>query len=114
MKSSRALPGLPPPLARAISKLGRDLSAARRRRRISMQLLAERAFVSRGTIVRLERGDPGVSLGILASVLFVLGLSHRIGELAAPATDEVGLALDEERLPKRAVARRGASPARRR
>ena len=44
--------------------------------------MAERAFISRSTLVRVEKGDPGVSLGIYASVLFVLGMADRLGDLA--------------------------------
>jgi transcriptional regulator with XRE-family HTH domain len=101
MKSSRALPALPLSVRRALQKLGADLSAARRRRRLTMVLLAERAFVSRVTLARVERGDPGVSMGIYASVLFVLGLGDRLGDLADPRFDKVGAALEHEKLPRR-------------
>ena len=63
--------------------------------------MAERAFISRSTLVRVEKGDPGVSLGIYASVLFVLGMADRFGELADAARDPVGLSLEEDRLPRR-------------
>lgn len=66
-----------------------------------MELLAERAFVSRVTLRRVERGDPSVSMGIYATVLFVLGLSDRLSSLADPGTDRVGQTLESERLPKR-------------
>ena len=39
------------------------------------------------------------------SVLFVLGMADRLGQLADPLTDAVGLALEEERLPKRTHAK---------
>lgn len=84
-------------------KLGTDLSIARRRRRLPMELVAERALITRKTLSRVEKGDPAVSLGIYATVLFVLGLSDRLSELADPAQDAVGLALEEEHLPKRIV-----------
>lgn len=58
-------------------------------------------LVGRNTITRVERGDAGVALGIYATVLFVLGLADRLGTLADPATDQVGLTLAEEQLPKR-------------
>ncbi len=48
-----------------------------------------------------ERGDAGVSMGIYATVLFVLGMADRVGDLADPRTDALGLALEDERLPKR-------------
>jgi transcriptional regulator with XRE-family HTH domain len=101
MKASKAIPGLPLPVRRALGKLGQDLSAARRRRRLSMAMVAERALVSRNTLARVERGDAGVSMGIYATVLFVLGLADRVGELADPSRDALGLALEGERLPRR-------------
>ena len=49
--------------------------------------MAERAFISRSTLVRVEKGDPGVSMGIYASVLFVLGRADRLGDIVTqPAT----------------------------
>jgi hypothetical protein len=63
--------------------------------------MAERVFITRMTLLKVERGDPGVSLGIYATVLFVLGLTNRVADLADVRADETGLALEEERLPKR-------------
>ena len=73
---------LPPPALRAIHQLGQDLEVARRRRRISQQLMADRMLVNRETVIRLERGDPTVSLSVLASALFVLGLTGRLEKLS--------------------------------
>src|SRR5688572_21786091 len=89
------------PVMRAMHKLGGDIKDARRRRRIPTAVMAERAMISRATLNKIEKGDPGVSLGSYAAVLFVLGLEGGIAELAAAARDTLGLALDEERLPKR-------------
>ena len=102
MKTSRAQTALPLAVRRALAKLGNDIATARKRRNLTIALVAERAFVGRNTITRIEHGDPGVALGIYATVLFVLGLSERLGDLADPATDEVGTSLDLERLPIRA------------
>jgi transcriptional regulator with XRE-family HTH domain len=101
MKRSRARQAIPAPVSRILRKLGVDLSAARRRRRLTMALVCERAFLSRGTLMRIERGDPGVSLGAYATTLFVLGLSDRIADLADARSDDLGLALEDEKLPKR-------------
>jgi transcriptional regulator with XRE-family HTH domain len=101
MKRSRSLAGLPLPVRRALGKLGTDLSAARRRQRISMATLAERAFITRKTLGKVERGDAGVSIGIYATVLFALGLVERLQDLADSAADRLGQALEDERLPKR-------------
>ena len=92
---------LPIPVRRALRKLGQDLRDARLRRRIPTALMAERASISRTTLNKIEKGDPGVSLGNYANVLFVLGMAERLGELADVKTDTLGLELEEERLPQR-------------
>ncbi|MBI9084031.1 MAG: transcriptional regulator [Desulfobacterales bacterium] len=96
---STAMP--PIPVKRALYKLGCDIRDARRRRRIPMAIMAERASISRTTLGKVEKGDAGVAFGIYASVLFVLGMVGRLGELADPASDQVGRELEEEYLPKR-------------
>jgi len=92
---------IPLPAAHALRKLGRDLSLARRKRGISTADMAERLFVSRDTLWRMERGDPSVAMGTLATAIFVLQLHERLARLAAPADDVIALSLDEARLPKR-------------
>src|SRR5271165_5097412 len=91
----------PLPVVRALRKLGADLRDARRRRRIPTALLAERALISRTTLDKVEKGDPGASAGAYATVLFVLGMADRLAALADPGHDAVGVALEDERLPKR-------------
>jgi DNA-binding XRE family transcriptional regulator len=92
---------IPLPAAHALRKLGRDLALARRKRGISTSDMAARLFVSRDTLWRLERGDPTVALGTLVTATFVLGVHDRMANLAAPASDELALSLDERRLPQR-------------
>lgn len=91
----------PIPVRRALRKLGQDVRDARRRRRIPVAIMAERASISRMTLNKVEKGDPGVSLGTYATVLFVLGLVDRLAELADARNDAVGLELEEEHLPQR-------------
>lgn len=97
----RTNPPMPLPVKRALLKLGEDIRHARLRRRIPTTLMAERAMITRTTLSKVEKGDPGVSLGIYATVLFILGMVSRLGELADVREDNVGLHLEEERLPKR-------------
>lgn len=92
---------LPLPVRRVLRKLGRDIRDARRRRRIPTAIMAERASISRTTLNKAEKGDPGVSLGNYATLLFVLGLSDRLADLADVKYDAVGLGLEEENLPQR-------------
>ena len=92
---------LPIPVRRALRKLGQDIRDARLRRRIPTAIMAQRASISRMTLSKVEKGNPGVSLGIYAAALFVLGMADRIGDLADVRTDAVGLELEEGRLPQR-------------
>lgn len=89
------------PVQHALRKIGTDIRDARRRRRIPTAVLAERASISRTTLNKLEHGDPGVAIGTYATVLFILGLLDRFADIADAVNDSVGLALEEERLPKR-------------
>jgi hypothetical protein len=97
----KSLRALPIPVRNALCKLGRDIRDARLRRRVSTAIMASHALIDRKTLRKAENGDPGVSMGTYATALFVLGMTDRLGELADARFDRVGLALEEERLPKR-------------
>ena len=102
---------IPLPVLRLLRKLGTDIRDARLRRRIRAATVAERALISPTTLHRIERGDPGVSMGNYATVLFALGLHDGISSLADRSRDVLGLDLLEERLPQRVrVPRRGRGP----
>lgn len=92
---------LPLPVLRALRQVGQDISAARRRRRIPIQLMAQRAALSKATIAKIEKGDPTTSMGGYAAVLFVLGMTDRLAQIVDGAHDLTGRQLEEERLPKR-------------
>ena len=72
--------------------------------------MAERALISRMSLYKIERGDPGVSLGLYASVLFVLGMNERLADLADPRHDPVGLSLQDALLPRRIRSPRSDKP----
>jgi transcriptional regulator with XRE-family HTH domain len=94
-------PTTPIPVRRALRKLGQDIRDARRRRRIPVALMAERASISRTTLNKIESGAAGVAMGSYATVLFVLGMVNRLSDLADVTSDTTGLALEDERLPQR-------------
>ena len=64
-------------------------------------MMAERTCLAKSTYARIEKGDPAVGMGAYAMTLFVLGFGGILGDLMDARRDEVGLLLDEERLPKR-------------
>lgn len=92
---------LPVPVIKALRKLGQDINDARRRRRIAIELMAERAGLSRATIGKIEKGDPTTSMGGYAAVLFVLGMERRLSDLVDSVHDLIGRRLEDEKLPQR-------------
>ncbi len=97
----KELTAIPIPVKRILRGLGLDIRTARLRRRITMQLMAERAGISRTTLAKVEKGDPSVTMGIYASILFVLGLLPNFETLFSGDKDRLGKMLEEEQLPKR-------------
>ena len=88
-------------MRRTLSKFGQDLANARRKRRLTIAMMAERMGVAPNTYRRMEKGDPSVAMGAYAMALFVVGFGGALGDLADARHDDFGLQLDEERLPKR-------------
>ena len=86
---------------RALKALGANIKTARLKRRISVKGFAERIGLSESTVARLEKGDGGVSIGTLAMACLVLGEIDRISDFLDAGTDDTGLLLDRESLPKR-------------
>jgi transcriptional regulator with XRE-family HTH domain len=99
--SKRSLPTYPR-YARLAGGLGGRIRAARLRRRISQVEMAERMDVDRNTLMKLERGELTVGLGVLVRALGVLGLEDDLARIASD--DEVGHRLADA----------AATPARRR
>lgn len=97
---------LPARVRRSLAKFGADLRVARRKRRLSVAMMAERVGVARATYLRAEKGDPRVALGVYAMAIFVLGLDDVFGTAIDASRDEQGLAIDLERLPQRIRARK--------
>lgn len=98
---TQATSTLPRAARQALIKLGEDIAVARKKRRISTVSMAERAFISRGTLYKVEKGDPSVSMGIYATVLAILGLVGGLEDVADRGRDALGLDIDEDRLPKK-------------
>lgn len=86
-KSSKAIRQLPPSTLGALQKLGVDLAVARLRRKESLRTWAKRLGITLSTLQRLEAGDPTVSIGIVASALWLINRDSELGNLAAPEHD---------------------------
>lgn len=83
----------------SVLTLGNNIKTARLKRRIPQALLAERAGIGLSTLAKIEKGDCGVAIGTIASVLNALGLGTPLSDIAA--VDPLAQALETELLPKR-------------
>ena len=100
-KGSGGPAAMPPPVARALRKLGHDLSVARRTRRWTQQDLAQRMDTSVSTIRRMEDGNPGTALHTFLRALHVLGRLEDMVKIMALDQDNLGLELTQQQLPQR-------------
>lgn len=92
---------MPQPVARALRSLGRDLSMARRMRRLTQEDLAQRMGTSLSTVRRMEDGCPGTALHTFLRALHVLGRIEDVVKVMALEQDTLGLELARDRLPQR-------------
>jgi transcriptional regulator with XRE-family HTH domain len=94
---------------RMLQHVGEQFKLARLRRKLSAEQVSERADIGTSTLWRIEKGDPGVSVGNYFQVLVALGLDRDILKLASD--DELGRKLQDARLitKKRAPKRGGKS-----
>ena len=100
---SSALDQLPSAVGGALSRLGSDLAIARKRRKQSLRDWAVRLDVSVPTLVKMEKGDPSVAMGVYATALWMVRRHEALGALADPREDVTALENDV-----RAARRRGA------
>jgi transcriptional regulator with XRE-family HTH domain len=102
-RSSLSSQALPPEVSDQLIHLGQRIRQARLARQLTLVELAARVFVTPKTLGRVEAGDPGVSLAVLASTLSALShqpdLDHLVRE------DAVAAAHQRARLPQRASPR---------
>ena len=96
----RHAPLIMPKTKRMLTQVGEQIKLARLRRHYSVELIAERAGVSRTTVWKVEKGDPGVAFGIYAKVLTAIGLGEDILLLAKD--DLLGHALQDAELLRKA------------
>lgn len=108
-KSSQALQVMPPAAEQALRALGDNLAIARVRRHESQRVWAKRLGVSVPTLIRLERGDPGVGAGIYATALWLIGRVSALPGLAAPGDDRGALEADVREAVQRRAVRSAAS-----
>lgn len=93
---ARSIAPLLPEQQDRLAQLGERLRLARRRRKLSAAMVAERAGMSRVTLAAVEKGMPGVTIASYLSVMHVLGLDASLDNVAAE--DPLGRALQDAAL----------------
>ena len=88
-----------PVLQNILTELGENIKLARLRRGFSVELVAERAGISRATLWAVEKGSPSVAMEIYISVLNALKLEKDL--LLVAKDDELGRKLQDLNLPVR-------------
>jgi transcriptional regulator with XRE-family HTH domain len=91
VKSKRSI--LLPTAEKILKEVGENIKLARKRRKISEMLVAERAGIARSTLQLIEKGMPGVAMSSYLQVLFVLGQEKDLLKLAAD--DPLGRGLQD-------------------
>ncbi len=86
-KRSAALETMPSAVLAHLRALGGNLAIARKRRREPLKSWAQRIGVSEPTRMRMEKGDPSVSMGVYATALWLMGRAQSLPECAAPGHD---------------------------
>ena len=96
-----------PETEKILEQMGLQIKCARLRRKLTSELVAERAGISRATLVSIEKGSPSVAMGCYAAVLHALNYMDKDLLLVAK-DDELGRKLQDLDLPVRQRApRRG-------
>jgi len=108
-RSTKAINQLPPATLGSLQKLGADLAVSRLRRKESLRTWAKRLGVSLSTLQRLEAGDPSVSIGVVATALWLINRDGALGNLASPEHDLGALELDVRQAVQLGQARAQAS-----
>jgi len=70
MKTKKAV--VLPKTEEILRQMGEQIKLARLRRNLSVNLVCERAYISRATLWKVENGDPSVAIGMYAVVLHAL------------------------------------------
>lgn len=93
-KASPSLSSMPQQATKALAELGERLALARLRRKQSQRAWAQRLGVSVPTLASMERGEPGVSMGVYATALWLIGRADALPDLADPQQDLGALEAD--------------------
>lgn len=83
-----------------LATIGNNLKTARIRREITLQEAAEKIGTSRSSVMRMEKGDISVKIGVFISAAEIYQALDTISFLE-PKNDIIGLSLERRKQPQR-------------
>ena len=95
----RRKPVIMPKTEKILQQMGDQIRLSRLRRDISVEMVAERAGISRASVWSVEKGSPSVSLGIYAKVLAAIGMQEELLQICRE--DKLGRELQDQKLDTR-------------
>jgi len=108
MRKSNLLTSAPPyEVEQAVKRLGKDLRTARLRRNLTVERVAEKIGTGTRAVMDAEKGKLGTGIAVYTALLWTYDLLGPFADLADPATDSEGLALDQLSGRERARADKG-------
>lgn len=90
---------LTPKLSQIMVQTGEQIRLARLRRKLSVEIVSQRAGISRATLWKIEKGEPTVAIGLYLKVLHAINLEKDMLKIAAD--DELGRFLEDAKLQSR-------------
>lgn len=90
---------MPRKVEAALTQMGEQLKLARLRRKLTIEIMAQRCSCTPLTLSKTEKGDPTVSMGVYARYLFALGMESQLTLWGAD--DPLGHLLQDSELLKR-------------
>ncbi|MFC1524288.1 helix-turn-helix domain-containing protein [Thermodesulfobacteriota bacterium] len=97
-RKTMAYEGLSQTASKELKLLGEYIKIARKRRKISIRVFAERMMVSPPTVIALEKGRPSVSIGVFLQALTALSMDNHFSDFLAPENDKIGLGQEIRRI----------------
>lgn len=87
-----------PQVQKKLEDLGHRIKLARLRRKLTIEMVAERAKISRFSVREVEKGSPSVAIGIYVNVLMAIGMVKELDN--SLADDPLGRMLQDDELLK--------------
>ena len=85
-----------PQVQKKLEDLGHRIKLARLRRKLTIEMVAERAKISRFSVREVEKGSPSVAIGIYVNVLMAIGMVKELDNFLAD--DPLGRMLQDDEL----------------